>query len=306
MQNRILEIAESPARLRVERKQLVIEQEETATRVSIEDIAALIVAHPQVSYTQAVLSQLTQAGGVFVTCDGSRMPNGILLPLAGNSLQTEYFRQQFELSLPRKKRLWQQLVRKKINMQAAVLLEATGDTHGLNALAQRVQSGDSRNVEGTAAARYWRRLMGNEFRRDQDALDHNQWLNYGYALLRAATSRAIAASGLHPSIGLHHHNRYNAFCLADDLMEPFRPLVDRLVIQLASQTSELTLTKQVRSTLLDIFTVRLRVEETNRSLFDALTIMTSSLVSVILGNQTELGLPTMWISDNANLSESSV
>ncbi len=213
MRNRIIEISQQAARLRVEHRQLIIHLEEDRTRsIPIEDIAVLIVAHPQVTYTQAVLSDLIGMGGVFVTCDAKRMPNGMLLPLDSHSTQTARFRMQFELPLPRRKRLWQQVVQSKIAMQAQLLVEHTGTDHGLIPLISKVRSGDTSNVEARAARRYWMALFGMNFRRDRGAEGVNAMLNYGYAILRASMARAVCASGLHPSIGLHHHNKYNSWC----------------------------------------------------------------------------------------------
>jgi CRISPR-associated protein Cas1 len=292
MRNRILEIAEQPARLRVERRQLVIEAVEQITRIPFEDLAVLVVAHPQVSYTQAVLNELIAHGGTFVTCDSTRMPSGLLLPLDGNVIQTERFIHQVQLSHPRRKRLWQQVVRGKIHMQAALLAERLGSDEGLARLATSVRSGDTANVEARAARRYWVTLFGSDFRRDRNAAGHNRLLNYGYAVLRASVSRAIVAAGLHPTIGLHHHNRYNSFCLADDLMEPYRPIVDRAVAKLVDRDDEVPeLTQIARAELLKALIAPLRIGGELRSLFDALAKTTASLVQCIAAEHGQLQLP---------------
>ncbi|MFQ5734202.1 MAG: type II CRISPR-associated endonuclease Cas1 [Planctomycetaceae bacterium] len=293
MRNRIVDIAERPARLRIERRQLVIETEPEPARIPLEDFAVVVVSHPQVSFTQAVLSELAAAGGVFVTCDRRRMPVGLMLPLAAHSVQTERFRKQLELTRPKQKRLWQQLVRAKIVMQAAVLREQTGDECGLRALLPAVRSGDPSNIEARAARRYWTALFGSDFRRDRDAGDHNRLLNYGYAVLRAATARAICAAGLHPSVGLHHHNRYNAWCLADDLMEPFRPLVDRAVAQFMDGRDDVpALDGEARVELLEVLTGTVDIAGEQRSLFDALARTAGSLANVVTGEADALDLPT--------------
>ena len=297
MRNRILEISQAPARLRIEHRQLVIQQEELPIRsVPLEDIAVLIVAHPQVSYTQAVLSDLVANGGTFVTCDRCRMPNGMLLPLDAHSTQTERFRAQFELPLPRRKRLWQQVVQSKIAMQAMLLVEQTGCDHGLTPLIGLVRSGDPANVEARAARQYWTALFGKEFRRDRGAEDVNMLLNYGYAILRAATARAVCGAGMHPSVGLHHHNKYNSWCLADDLMEPYRPCVDRTVYRLTDAgRNPLRLEPKVRAELLQSLTGFVSIGDQTRTLFDALAASAQSLRNAICDKSTELMFPEEFV-----------
>lgn len=292
MRNRILEIAEQPARLRVERHQLIVEAGDRLASFPFEDLAVLVVSHPQVSYTQAVLNELITHGGAFLTCDRAHLPCGLLLPLTGNSVQTERFARQIRLPQPRRKRLWQQIVRGKLHMQAALLTQRLGTDHGLAALIPAVRSGDPDNVEARAARRYWSALFGSDFRRDRDATGHNALLNYGYAVLRAAVARAVVAAGLHPTVGLHHHNRYNPFCLADDLMEPFRPLVDRAVAGFVdAQDSVPELTQSVRGELLGALTSTVFLAGENRTLFDALNRTAASLVRCIVEEELRLELP---------------
>jgi CRISPR-associated protein Cas1 len=292
VRNRILEIAESPARLRVERHQLVIESGELSSRVPLEDVAVLVVAHPQVSYTQAVLNELLAQGGAFLTCDERRMPSGLLLPLSGNSVQTERFQRQINLSKPKSKQLWRQVVCAKVAMQAALLQQRLGGDCGLSKLLPSVRSGDPTNIESQAARRYWTALFGSDFRRDRAAEDHNRLLNYGYAVLRAAISRAIVAAGLHPTVGLHHHNRYNPFCLADDLMEPYRPIVDRAVARLVDAGDAVPEPTQfVRAELLRALTTNVLLGCERRTLFDAATRTAASLVQCVCENGDELALP---------------
>lgn len=188
------------------------------------DVAALIVSHPQVTYTHAVLPGLAAAGAIFVACDEKHLPAAMLLPLVAHSTQTERIGKQAALSLPTRKRLWQQIVQEQIYARARLLEERTGKDWGLTPMAAQVRSGDPQNLEGQAARIYWQNLFSPEpFRRDPEAEGLNSCLNYGYAVLRAAVARALCGAGLHPSLGLHHHNRYDPFCLADDFMEPFRP-----------------------------------------------------------------------------------
>jgi CRISPR-associated protein Cas1 len=201
------------------------------------DIAVLVTSHPQISFTQAVLAGLAAAGGMFIVSNEKHLPAAMLLPLSTHSTQTERFARQAGVSLPTRKRAWQQIVRAKLRAQARLLEEATGSDGGLGVMAGKVRSGDPDNLEAQAARIYWQALFGRgasgeAFRRDPDGGGVNVHLNYGYAVLRAIVARALCASGLHPSLGVHHHNRYDTFCLADDLMEPFRPLVDRVVARL--------------------------------------------------------------------------
>lgn len=292
MRNRILEIAESPARLRIERRQLVIEVEPEPARVPLEEIAVLVVAHPQVSYTQAVLTELASAGATFVTCDRKRMPVGILLPLEGHSTQTERFRQQLELSKPKQKRTWKQIVTAKITMQASLLEERIETDAGLRPLLSQIRSGDPANIEGRAARKYWTALFGNDFRRDRDAEGHNAMLNYGYAILRSITARAIVAAGLHPSLGVHHHNKYNAYCLADDLMEPYRPVVDAAVAELVDRFDAVPeMDRETRAEILGSLTGAVLVEGKQRTLFDALGLTASSLAKLVMDETDRLLLP---------------
>lgn len=300
MKNRIVEIAEHPARLRVERCQLVIEQaDHDAVRVPLDDLAVVIVANPLVSYSQHVLMELAERGAAFITCNKARMPIGMLLPLDGNSVQTERFRHQIALTRPRRKRLWQQVVRAKIHMQGLLLEDLLNDDNGLFALESEVRSGDPGNVEARAARRYWPLLFGTEFRRDVTAGNRNRFLNYGYAIVRAAVARAVCASGLHPSLGLHHHNKYNAWCLADDLMEPFRPLVDRAVFKLVQTIDEWEpLSREARTALLSVLQSHVIVGGEIRSLFDAATMASASLANALTDGSVRLQLPTNVIEPN--------
>jgi CRISPR-associated protein Cas1 len=294
MINHVVDLSERPARLRVRYNQLVIEREnEPDASVPLAELAVLIVAHPQVRYTQAVLAGLSAAGGVFVACDEHHLPVGILLPLVGHHLQSERFAAQARAPLPLRKRLWRQIVRAKILAQARLLTLLRRADHGLPTLATQVRSGDPANVEAQASRRYWTALFANAgFRRDRDAEDQNRLLNYGYGVLRAVVARAICAAGLHPSLGLHHHNRYNAFCLADDLMEPFRPLVDRAVVRVVEQFGpRVELGPECKRQMLCAVTSKCRVGDEQRTLFDALAQTAASLAGAYLGEQRRLKLP---------------
>ena len=200
---------------------------------------------------------------------------------------------QVEASRPTRKRLWQQVVRAKIRAQGELVIALHGDDPGLMPLVRLVRSGDPSNVEARASRLYWRRLFMQEgFRRDRDAGDANRFLNYGYAVLRGIVARAVCSAGLHPSFGLHHSSRYNAFTLADDLMEPFRPLVDRTVVDLVGELgTDASMDKDSKAFLLEGLQVRLDMGGELRSLFDVLARVASSLNDVFAGERRELDLP---------------
>lgn len=290
MTDHIIDLSEGAAYLSVRNRQLVIKRGEVSASFPLVEIAALVLAHPQVSMSQAVLSGLAEGGAVVVVCDGRRMPCGMLLPLAGNFVQTERMAAQVQSTLPLRKRLWRQLVRAKVRAQGRLLETLHGDDRGLAALAGRVQSGDATNVEAQAARRYWPALFGDPaFRRDPGAEDQNRMLNYGYAVLRGIVARAICAAGLHPSLGLHHHNRYDAFCLASDLMEPYRPLVDRAVAELlAEHAPDAPLNKDIKSVLVGGLTGRVLLEDQQRTLFDVAARCATSLVAAYGGQRKSL------------------
>lgn len=298
MINHVIDLTTRPARLSVRNRQLLIEGAKgEITMCPLAEIAVLVTAHPQITVTQAVLAGLSEAGGVCVVCDAKSRPVATMLPLVNHHLQTERLRAQASASLPTKKRLWQQVVRNKIASQAQVLRELHSQDFGLSRLAAQVKSGDRSNVEAVASRRYWRHLFGTAFRRNPDADDHNRFLNYGYAILRAVVSRAITAVGLHPSLGLHHHNRYNPFCLADDLMEPFRPRIDRRVVQIVGTWSpQSELTPEIKLQLLAFLEERYFFEGQSRTVFDVSTRIASSLADVFLRKQKVMALPD-WVDE---------
>jgi len=213
-------------------------KQEFVKTIPIEDIGVLVIDNQQVTFTQGIMEALLENNSAVITCDSRHLPTGLLLPLSGNTTQTERFRYQIDASQPLKKQLWQQTVQCKIRNQAAVLHQSTGTVvKNMLVWANDVKSGDSDNLEGRAAAYYWRNLFPQlpDFTRNADGISPNNMLNYGYAILRAVIARSLVASGMLPTLGIHHHNRYNAYCLADDIMEPYRPYVDKLVIDLVGE-----------------------------------------------------------------------
>jgi CRISP-associated protein Cas1 len=324
MTERILDFSERPARLNVRNGLLVINVGERSAlpregeaipygtegrdpesglrsrgpqvqTVPLADIAVLIAAHPQISFSHAVLTGLAEAGGIFIACNQKRMPCAMLLPLDTHSTQTERFQAQAGLPVPNRKRLWQQIVKAKIQAQARLLKERTEQDWGLEMLAARVRSGDPQNIEARAARIYWKNLFGEDhFRRNPEGEGLNPLLNYGYAIVRAVTARALCAAGLHPSLGVHHHNRYDTFCLADDVMEPFRPIVDRTVAEISEQDgSDPVLDRETKRTLLEALLARFAWEGESRTLFDWISRTAQSLASAIETGEKKLEIPLL-------------
>lgn len=296
MKNRIIDISEAGARLSLRNEQLVIRRDESPdATVPLEDLALLLVTHRAITLTQPLLARMSELGTVLVVCGGNHHPAGLLLPVAGHTLHTQRLRAQIAMTEPKRKRLWQSIVRAKIRAQGRTLRDLRGDDGGLIALASRVKSGDPANVEAHAARRYWPLIFKDpEFRRRAGADGANALLNYGYAVLRAAVARAVVSSGLHPALGLQHSNRENPFCLADDLMEPFRPLVDAIVAEIVGEFgTDAPLTRDTKPRLLAVLTTELDLGGERRGLFDCLTRLSSSLAEICESGKGELTLPEL-------------
>ena len=293
MIERVIDISESPARLSVRLDQLVVEMEQGSVSAPIDELAAVVVSHPAVTFTHPALAALAEAGVAVIVCDEKHSPVGMLMPLSGHHLQAERFDLQAHADLPLRKRLWKQIVHAKIGNQGKLLQLLTGADSGLGEMAKTVHSGDPENIEAQAARRYWSALFGPGFVRQDEKHEQNAHLNYGYAVLRATVTRAICAAGLHPSLGLHHHNQYDAFCLASDLTEPFRPLVDRKVQEwFAQHQPPCPVDRLAKAHLLTLAMERYDDPEgERRSLFDLLAHVTASLAAVFEGRRKELALP---------------
>lgn len=293
----------NPAHLSARQKQLVVElrdDERTTKTIPIEDIGLIVLEHPQITLTTSLLEQLIQEQVALVSCDSSYLPVGLFLPLDGNSVQTERMRIQLDASIPLKKQLWQQTIKAKIENQALVLKERGMNSLRLELLVEKVKSGDSTNCEGQAAAYYWTQLYGNDFVRGRMMSSPNAQLNYGYAILRALVARALSASGMLPSIGIHHKNKYNAYCLADDIMEPYRPYVDWLVLHLPHSSDE-GLSKEQKIELLKIPQLDILIDGKTRPLFHAVTTTTASLFKCFSGASRKLVLPIFIGADHEQL-----
>ena len=265
--------------------------------VPVEDIGVVMLDNRQITITQGLLDALLANNCAVITCDSQHLPTGLLLPLEGNSLQCERFTDQLQASLPLKKQLWQQTVQAKIRNQAALLKRSSSvETGNLLAWANQVKSGDSENMEARAAAYYWRNLFPDieGFIRDREGEFPNSLLNYGYAILRAIVARALVSSGMLPTWGIHHHNRYNAYCLADDIMEPYRPYVDGLVLRLMEKYPSVTeLDTPMKRELLAVPVLDVTMEGLRRPLMVAVSQTTSSLYKCFSGELRKIIYPVL-------------
>ena len=301
----------NPAYLSLRNKQLVIRlpevesgsmpdemKREAITTVPIEDIGVVVLDNRQITITQGIVAALLQNTTALITCDDRRMPTGLFLPLQGNTVQNERFRSQLEASQPLRKQFWQQTVRAKIENQAAVLrLYTVKSVARMYTMADNVKSGDSDNFEAQAAVYYWKNVFTDipTFIRDQNGEPPNNLLNYGYAILRAVVARALVSSGLLPVYGIHHHNRYNPYCLADDIMEPYRPYVDMQVLHIMQQYEEIpeNLPKEIKRDLLSIPVVDTMIGGKKRPLMIAVSETTASLAKCFAGELRKISYPTI-------------
>jgi CRISP-associated protein Cas1 len=267
--------------------------------IPVEDIGIVVLDDPQITISQSLIAMLLEHNVALITCNGTHHPTGLLLPLDGNTLQSERFRSQIEASEPLRKQLWQQTVQAKILNQASLLNAVNPHIQSpmrLSYLAQTTKSGDPDNHEAQAAVYYWANLFppAMQFRRKPEGEAPNNLLNYGYAILRAITARALVCSGLLPTFGIHHHNKYNAYCLADDIMEPYRPFVDKIVCSMINQYDDYqTLSKAMKADLLNIATVDVMLNEQRHPLMVAVSLTTASLVKCFEGKQRKILYPTM-------------
>ena len=296
----------NPAYLSLKLKQLVVrlpqtdggerDERDLTRTVPIEDLGVIILDHKQITVTQALLAELLDNNCAVITCDSRQLPTGLFLPLAGNSVQNERFRLQLEASLPLKKQLWQQTIEAKIRNQAAMLSYTTGEVHkNMLKWSDSVRSGDVENMEARAAVYYWKTVFPANpyFVRDHEGEGANSLLNYGYAILRAIVARALVASGLLPTMGIHHHNRYNAYCLADDIMEPYRPYVDKTVFDILLEDPEAEITTAVKIKLLNIPVMEVCISGRRSPLMVAVSHTTSSLVKCFRGESRRVAYPEM-------------
>lgn len=297
-----------PAYLSLKNRQLVVKdpaaekadvaeliKNEATRTIPVEDIGVVVLDNKQITITQALLASLLENNCAVITCDDSHLPVGLLLPLEGNTLQSERFNAQIEASLPLKKQLWQQTVQAKIRNQAAILKTQGATNKNMLAWCNEVRSGDADNLEARAAAYYWRNVFPDipDFIRGRDGAPPNNLLNYGYAVLRAVVARSLVASGLLPTLGIHHHNRYNAYCLADDIMEPYRPYVDKLVIDVMRKHGYQNISTEIKQELLQIPYMDVNINAHTSVLEVAVSQTAFSLFKCYNGDARKILYPTI-------------
>lgn len=288
----------NPAYLKTSLQQLVVSRGKDMPEVSIpiEDIGVLILDHAQITITQPTLSRLLANNAAVITCNESHHPTGLMLNLDGHTLQSQRFKAQIEASMPLKKQLWQQTISAKINNQAFLLAKEGKTNKLLQALSKNVKSGDADNYEAQAANYYWKNIFPEtlQFRRLREGLPPNHLLNYGYAVLRAVVARSLVGSGLLPTLGIFHRNQYNAYCLADDIMEPYRPFVDQVVCEIIRKESLSTeLTTSQKTLLLGIPALDIKIGKEQSPLMVGVQKTTASLAKCYEGKTRKIIYPEM-------------
>lgn len=295
MLRKTVEFSTPGTRLSVAHRQLVIQRPDLPNAtLPIEDLGVVIVDDVRATYTQAVFLELLAAGATVLVTGRDHLPIGMMLPLDAHHVQAERHRAQVLASEPVRKQTWQAIVRAKISQQAMVLAQFNEGHKRLVAMARKVRSGDPDNLEAQAAQRYWPLLFGRGFHRDREAEGVNALLNYGYAVLRAAVARAIVATGLIPSLGVHHRHRNNPFCLADDLLEPYRPYVDwrvRLLVDGNGASVPRVSERETRAALLSLLNETICVGQRREPLLLALHTSAASLCRALTGGDRTLSLP---------------
>lgn len=309
MSKRIL-LFNSPIYLSIKNSQLVLRlpevekndslptkfKKEAITNIPVEDIGIVILDHQQITITQGSIDSLLKNNVAFITCDATHYPTGLLMPLNGNYIQNERIRIQLNVSEALKKQLWSQIIKYKIRNQNNLLKKRGIKSDYLVTLYQNVNSGDTNNYEGLAAAYYWKNLFPkiSKFKRYREGKSPNNYLNYGYTILRATVARSIIISGLLPTLGLFHKNRYNAYCLADDLMEPYRPFVDEIVCDILEEFGLIEdIPPEIKTILLKIPTIKVTLNGKNIQLMDAIQQTTNSLVNCFDKKQHKLIFPLL-------------
>ena len=294
MIKRIVEVSQGGTYLSIALGQLVIRRgDEEMGRIPCEDIGVLLIDHGGTIYTHTVLTELLGHKAAVVLCDGRHHPVGMLLPVESNSLQSERFREQIAAKEPLKKQLWKQLVRGKIAHQAELLKDEPATHRALKNLRKEVKSGDPSNVEAQASRKFWPvYAQDTQFRRDVDGAPPNNLLNYGYTVMRAAVARALCCAGLLCTLGIHHRNRYNAFCLADDVMEPFRGYVEAKVREICHSEDDIEeLSQGIKGRLLEVLYESVVIGGQKGPLMVGLHRTAGSLVRCFAGESKKLELP---------------
>lgn len=288
----------SDAYLHTKDEQLIVEFTEKVkppSSIAIEDIGVIILDAFRLTISQNLITKLLDNNVALITCNEKHMPQGLMLNLDGNHIQSQRFKAQINASAPLKKNLWQQTVKAKIRNQANLLNSINIETENMKYWESKVSSGDPLNYEGRAAAYYWKSIFNtqiHDFVRDRFGQEPNNLLNYGYAILRAITARSLVASGLLPTLGIHHSNKYNAYCLADDIMEPYRPFVDRIVLNIIKNDEDIyELSTNLKKQLLQIPVTDIKIEGENSPLMIGMQRTTSSLNACFEGIQRKISFP---------------
>ncbi|MFD1613535.1 type II CRISPR-associated endonuclease Cas1 [Gelatiniphilus marinus] len=287
-------LVENKSSITTKNLQLVIKNDYRESTIPIEDIGFVIIDNPEVYISITTLNLLIENNCAVVICSKSHLPNGLFLNLNSHHIQQALFKHQINASTPLKKQLWQQTVIEKITNQGLLLEKITRNKNKFDYLASKVLSGDTSNMEGVAANFYWKSFFKEDFKRERFGQYPNNFLNYGYAILRAATARALSGSGLLNTLGIHHKSKYNAFALADDIMEPFRPLVDEAVYTLMEHYDAQELNTEIKSVLLQILTRTVYFKDEKSPLMVALQKTASSLQQCFTGEIKKIKYPKLW------------
>lgn len=291
MLNRVLEIHEENRYLSLNRGFIVIQHgSEELGRVPLDDVGVLLLSAQSVSFSKNILNALAEKGCVSILCGKNYTPQSMVLPVYSHYLFAKILKNQINSSLPFRKRIWQQVVVKKIQNQALTLRLCGKDSGFLERIATTVKSGDSDNREAYAARLYWKSLFGKEFTRDKDLEGVNSFLNYGYAIMRASMARAVCSSGLLPSLGIHHENHLNQFALADDLFEIYRPIVDYIVFNL-NPAEETELNHEYKTKLADALWIKVHTSQGDSPAFQSMQYLTASYVRALEDGKAVIDLP---------------
>jgi CRISPR-associated protein Cas1 len=287
-------LIENKSSISAKNLQLIIKSEIRESSIPIEEIGFLVLDHPETYLSIPAMNLLVENNTALIICSTNHLPNGMFLNLNSHHIQQEIFKNQIEASLPLKKQLWQQTIIEKITNQGILLEKIEKIRNQFDFLASKVLSGDTTNMEGAAASQYWKRFFETGFKRERFGDYPNNFLNYGYAILRAATARALSGSGLLNTLGIHHKSKYNAFALADDIMEPFRPIVDEVVLNIVQNYEEQELNTKIKAELLQILTRTVYFKEEKSPLMIALQKTASSLQQCYTGERKKIKYPKLW------------
>ena len=274
--------------------QLIIKNKVREASIPIEDIGFIVIDNPEIYISITAFNLLIDNNTAVIICNNNHLPNGMFLNLNSHHIQQEIFKKQIAASLPLKKQLWQQTIKEKIKNQGILLNKITNKANHFEFLSSKVLSGDTSNMEAVAANFYWKSFFNHNFKRERFGKYPNNFFNYGYAILRAATARALSGSGLLNTLGIHHKSKYNAFALADDIMEPFRPIVDEAVNTIVQHYDEEELNTEIKSMLLQTLTRTVYFKNEKSTLMVALQKTASSLQQCYSGKRKKIKYPELW------------